>query len=1239
MEGWGVVRNLAHNRRLSASSSHGPDDVHADIRKHLKRHSKASKHFFGKGRRKSKSAGDFQSSWSPIRQSLRRVTKAKNRLFTTISNAPALKGALTPSLVAELVKSVKTMTFEEGEMLFDEGDAGNGMYIILTGFVDILKRVTAEDLSLAHETLKRVRKEYDEASYELQVAQDSAAEDDSEYVRDKKKMVELKGNDLKRAQKAMDLAESPTDSQLKGYRKLVTVGQGEVIGETSLLTSAPRNAALVVSRNKGEGATCAFISRVLYDELCQKSGGKIQDKIMHARLDVTRRGLLDRVAVFRSIPEVTKRKILEVMRPVFHKAGDRITKQGAREYEFHIIIKGNVDVRISDETQASGTRSVRVLTSNEFFGEIALLNDEPRTATCVAETDDVVTMCLHKINFDAVITGELRARMQSASDAMRMGLLGNAFDDEETPDDAEEQNDAATGEGSKNKKQLGEAKGALLKRKESMAAMASDATNADQAALTAIKERGYSFVTDALGELETPLVQHRMPTIVSQITFDAGVDTKENIAEVFRNILSTVPQERTDEQIRFLMLVFKHTPFFKRYCASWAPHQTAELCRLMSFQYVKKSHVLYSVNQSANCAYVLLEGKLHEKSSRTKHGRTKGNALHTYDINVNDTAGEVALEGVHMRVATCVAVFDSDLLKVNAQDFVRINGVPANFYERFRSLKNSSVFKGWPDDRLGWLVHHMKEKHYPNDTVILKEGSVSQDLMFVLDGSVSLWQSFGGKQHSMTTLPVGGVFGAMPILLQASPELGRMFKGGVLEMTREASTAISKGRTKILCLPKAHFDKVIHSGYKTVDLIFQIIEARNQTFEALRNNFEKAKSIFEADIKFAKLKDELSRPSYAIDEITFPASPEHEAEGRSRTVPKARPLLPKASTYDKATNRFDRTENKYKDDPFFIYRKLRRYGMKTDVRRCLTASARECLDKVEGDKLPLLSGNSKWIQKSTDQPQMKHFHATMHETPNPLTHRAKTPDQRRTASRRRKGHEMIRAISPPTTSPAPRAKTIVEASDKPIRFPLSPTREQVVDTMYALTCAQNAQRKSAATIRSVSTEVDTTSLDWISEIEGIQGKVASPSSDWNFENSAKMSPCMLPLSTPVARTEPLRGTTPILPRQISSQSSMRTVRASSSAALLPSSQKVFITSDVLRPTTTMSVVTFEGWQSKPSHTKTFDVHYCAPALKLPSATAGERHARLLRLKEEQGKGNDRSSSPFHTHTHIVHGEV
>jgi CRP-like cAMP-binding protein len=59
--------------------------------------------------------------------------------------------------------------------------------------------------------------------------------------------------------------------------------------------------------------------------------------------------------------------------------GKEMTRQGSRGREFFVLLEGEADV-------TKNGRRINQLSSGDFFGEIALVSDSPRTATVTATT-------------------------------------------------------------------------------------------------------------------------------------------------------------------------------------------------------------------------------------------------------------------------------------------------------------------------------------------------------------------------------------------------------------------------------------------------------------------------------------------------------------------------------------------------------------------------------------------------------------------------------------------------------------------------------------------------------------------------------------------------------------------------------------------------------------------------------------------------------------------------------------
>ena len=68
------------------------------------------------------------------------------------------------------------------------------------------------------------------------------------------------------------------------------------------------------------------------------------------------------------------------MKTLFKKKGDIILREGEETDDAYIILEGEIEV-------TKKNKQVALLKENSIFGEIAMVDSRPRTATCTAKTD------------------------------------------------------------------------------------------------------------------------------------------------------------------------------------------------------------------------------------------------------------------------------------------------------------------------------------------------------------------------------------------------------------------------------------------------------------------------------------------------------------------------------------------------------------------------------------------------------------------------------------------------------------------------------------------------------------------------------------------------------------------------------------------------------------------------------------------------------------------------------------
>jgi CRP-like cAMP-binding protein len=89
---------------------------------------------------------------------------------------------------------------------------------------------------------------------------------------------------------------------------------------------------------------------------------------------------LGRVPIFSGVAKRDLQRLSKVMRERTFAEGDTVTAEGRSGVGFFVIEDGNATVSLKGEI-------VRTLQPGDHFGEIALIDEGPRSATIVATTD------------------------------------------------------------------------------------------------------------------------------------------------------------------------------------------------------------------------------------------------------------------------------------------------------------------------------------------------------------------------------------------------------------------------------------------------------------------------------------------------------------------------------------------------------------------------------------------------------------------------------------------------------------------------------------------------------------------------------------------------------------------------------------------------------------------------------------------------------------------------------------
>lgn len=160
---------------------------------------------------------------------------------------------------------------------------------------------------------------------------------------------------------------------------------GDVFGELALLYNAPRAASI-----KAETDSDLWeLDRNTFNHIVKEASQKKREKYEE---------FLGTVPILENMDHYERSKMADAVKEKKMKEGDQLIKQGEAGDLFYILVDGTAKATLD----ANPDVSVKDYESGDYFGELALLRNEPRAANVFA-TSNGKLICLDRKSFKRLL--------------------------------------------------------------------------------------------------------------------------------------------------------------------------------------------------------------------------------------------------------------------------------------------------------------------------------------------------------------------------------------------------------------------------------------------------------------------------------------------------------------------------------------------------------------------------------------------------------------------------------------------------------------------------------------------------------------------------------------------------------------------------------------------------------------------------------------------------------------------
>lgn len=110
--------------------------------------------------------------------------------------------------------------------------------------------------------------------------------------------------------------------------------------------------------------------------------------------------LLKGIYLFRELSPKETDLVISISKEKKYKKDTIVFREGEKGEAFYVVVSGSV--RISTMVPGVGEEALTVLRSGEYFGEMALIDDAPRSAGAIANEDSIL-ISISKVDFQNLL--------------------------------------------------------------------------------------------------------------------------------------------------------------------------------------------------------------------------------------------------------------------------------------------------------------------------------------------------------------------------------------------------------------------------------------------------------------------------------------------------------------------------------------------------------------------------------------------------------------------------------------------------------------------------------------------------------------------------------------------------------------------------------------------------------------------------------------------------------------------